>query len=101
MRGRKGGRYLPLELRVDPKSCSPAAHQLMWAHADGAVALMAITFALVHAGGDWGSPAELRKTAALLRQAAAHVDRAALVSVARPAPRISDSGTSAIAPAHA
>lgn len=77
----RGVRHLPLDQRVALNSASPVEHQLMWAHADGAVAMMWICWALNAVHHPRGSsPAALRKAAAMLRQAAAHIDRAAVHS---------------------
>jgi 2-C-methyl-D-erythritol 4-phosphate cytidylyltransferase len=73
--------YLPLDQRVALNSASPVEHQLMWAHADGAVAMMWICLALNAVRHPQGSsPHALRKAAAMLRRAAAHVDRAVVHS---------------------
>lgn len=72
---------MPLDQRVDLNSASPVEHQLMWAHADGAVAMMWICWALNAVNHPQGSsPAALRKAAAMLRQSAAHIDRAVVQS---------------------
>ena len=71
MRGRPGPPYVPVAIRVAQDG--PVAHHLMWAHADGAVALMEIGLALARPGR---AGAGLRKIAHLLRQAADHVDQA-------------------------